>query len=249
MGRSVTTTAPGRPGPRGEWPWTAASCARSGTVGCVATPDPRSIRIGNAEREQAVTALGEHFAQGRLNPEEFEERMTAAYAARTAHDLDRLFDDLPPVSGPCPTGPFPTAQFPPAPFPTGQYPTGPFPVVPYPTGSYPAGLPPPAWPGRAPHPGTAGYPVPYGDYDPQAPYGRDPVSGFPYSDRSKVVAGLLQLFLPIGIGRLYAGHTGIGIAQLLLTLFFGIGVIWAFIDGIVILAGRPTDGNGRPLRP
>jgi len=97
--------------------------------------------------------------------------------------------------------------------------------------------------------GTAGYPVPYGDYDPQAPYGRDPVSGFPYSDRSKVVAGLLQLFLPIGIGRLYAGHTGIGIAQLLLTLFFGLGVIWAFIDGIVILAGRPTDGNGRPLRP
>ena len=59
----------------------------------------------------------------------------------------------------------------------------------------------------------------------------------------------LQLFLPIGIGRLYAGHTGIGIAQLLLTVFFGIGVIWAFIDGIVILAGRPTDGNGRPLRP
>jgi len=95
----------------------------------------------------------------------------------------------------------------------------------------------------------AGYPVPYGDYDPQAPYGRDPVSGFPYSDRSKVVAGLLQLFLPIGIGRLYAGHTGIGVAQLLLTVFFGIGVIWAFIDGIVILAGRPTDGNGRPLHP
>jgi len=36
---------------------------------------------------------------------------------------------------------------------------------------------------------------------------------------------------------------------LLLTVFFGIGVIWAFIDGIVILAGRPTDGNGRPLHP
>ena len=133
-------------------------------------------------------------------------------------------------------------------------PDGPVPAGPNPTArtrrpDTRAGLPPPSWPGPAPHPGTAGYPVPYGDYDPQAPYGRDPVSGFPYSDRSKVVAGLLQLFLPIGIGRLYAGHTGIGIAQLLLTLFFGIGVIWAFIDGIVILAGRPTDGNGRPLRP
>ncbi len=234
MGRSVTSAAPRRPGPWARASGSAASCARSGTVGCVATPDPRSIRIGNAEREQAVTALGDHFAQGRLNPEEFEERMTAAYAARTAHDLDRLFEDLPGAPGPCQTGPFPTAQFPPAR---------------YPTAGHPAGLPPPFWPGPAPHPGTAGYPLPYGERDPQAPYGRDPVSGFPYSDRSKVVAGLLQLFLPIGIGRLYAGHTGIGIAQLLLTVFFGIGVIWAFIDGIVILAGRPTDGNGRPLRP
>ena len=75
------------------------------------------------------------------------------------------------------------------------------------------------------------------------------MSGFPYSDRSKVVAGLLQLLLPIGIGRMYAGQAGIGVAQLLLTLFFGIGIVWAFIDGIVILAGRPTDRHGRPLRP
>jgi hypothetical protein len=32
-------------------------------------------------------------------------------------------------------------------------------------------------------------------------------------------------------------------------VFFGVGVIWSFIDGIVILAGRPTDPQGRPLRP
>ena len=182
-----------------------------------------------AEREQAVKALGEHFAQGRLEPAEFEERMTAAYAARTAAELDRLFDDLP----------SPPGQYPVSHYPTGQYPAGLPGTGQYPTGGYPGAFPP------APH--TGGH-VPYG-YDPQAPYGRDPVSGFPYSDRSKVVAGLLQLFLPIGIGRLYAGHTGIGIAQLVLTLFFGLGMIWAFIDGIVILAGHPTDGRGRPLRP
>jgi TM2 domain-containing membrane protein YozV len=216
----------------------------------VATPDPRSIRIGTAEREQAVKALGDHFAQGRLNPEEFEERITAAYAARIAHDLDRLFDDLPAAPGPALTGPHPAAQYPTAYYPAPQYPTAQYPTAHYPTGGYPtAGLPLPSYPGSASYHGTAGYPVLPGDHDPQAPYGRDPVSGFPYSDRSKAVAGLLQLFLPIGIGRLYAGHTGIGIAQLLLTVFFGIGVIWAFIDGIVILAGRPTDGNGRPLRP
>lgn len=181
--------------------------------------------------------LGDHFAQGRLEPDEFEERMTAAYAARTASELNRLFDDLPSVPGP-------SGVAPPGPLPTGPQPMVRYAAAPgtgqYPTGGYPAGFPP------APY--TGGHPVPHG-YDPQAPYGRDPVSGFPYSDRSKVIAGLLQLFLPIGIGRMYAGHTGIGIAQLLLTVFFGIGVIWAFIDGIVILAGRPTDGKGRPLRP
>ena len=82
-----------------------------------------------------------------------------------------------------------------------------------------------------------------------APYGREPHTGLPYSDRSKAVAGLLQVFLPVGIGRMYTGHVGIGVAQLVLTLFFGIGMLWAFVDGIVILAGRPTDGKGRPLRP
>lgn len=207
----------------------------------MATPDPRSIRIGTAEREQAVKALGEHFAQGRLEPAEFEERMTAAYAARTASELDRLFDDLPAAPGQYPSGRPPAAHDPNGQYPTGQYPAALPGTGQYPTGGYPGGLPP------APY--TGGHPVPHGGYDPQAPYGRDPVSGFPYSDRSKVIAGLLQLFLPIGIGRLYAGHTGIGIAQLLLTVFFGIGVIWSFIDGIVILAGRPTDGKGRPLRP
>ena len=213
----------------------------------MATPDPRSIRIGTAEREQAVTALGEHFAQGRLEPAEFEERMTAAYAARTAAELDRLFEDLPAPAGHQPPGRPATGQYP-----VAQYPVGQYPVAQYPTGQYPATGP----SATAGYPGafspvmyTGGHPAVHGGYDPQAPYGRDPVSGFPYSDRSKVVAGLLQLFLPIGIGRLYAGHTGIGIAQLLLTLFFGIGVIWAFIDGIVILAGRPTDAKGRPLRP
>jgi hypothetical protein len=38
------------------------------------------------------------------------------------------------------------------------------------------------------------------------------------------------------------------VAQLLLS-FVGIGMLWAFIDGIVILAGRPVDQDGRPLRP
>lgn len=58
-----------------------------------------------------------------------------------------------------------------------------------------------------------GYPPPYPQYpgpgsyfDPFAPYGRHPVTGQPFSDKSKTVAGLLQLlglFGIAGIGRIY----------------------------------------------
>jgi TM2 domain-containing membrane protein YozV len=163
-----------------------------------------SLRIGNTEREVAVRELGEHYAAGRLDAAEYEERTGAAYAARTADDLAPLFADLPRE--------LPTVAIPPQA--TAAFPTTPVPAV----------------------------------YDPEAPYGRDPVTGRPYSDRLKVIAALLQLFLPFGTGRFYTGHTGIGLAQLLL-FFVGIGMIWSFIDGIVMLAGDPTDPAGRPLRP
>lgn len=100
--------------------------------------------------------------------------------------------------------------------------------------------------------------------------GFDPVTGQPLSDKSKVVAGLLQLLPGAllglgGIGRLYAGNTGLGVAQIILSvvgwisfwcgflLFFPFLVfagawIWFVIDGIVMLVGRPMDGQGRLLR-
>jgi hypothetical protein len=55
-------------------------------------PEPR---IGDAEREAAVTALSEHYAAGRLTKEEFDERSDQAWAARTAAGLWPLFADLP----------------------------------------------------------------------------------------------------------------------------------------------------------
>jgi hypothetical protein len=54
-----------------------------------------SIRVGDAERDAAVAALREHFAAGRLDADEFEERVSAALTARTRTDLRRLFTDLP----------------------------------------------------------------------------------------------------------------------------------------------------------
>lgn len=90
-------------------------------------------------------------------------------------------------------------------------------------------------------------------YAPQAlaPFGVDPLTGLPYSDKSKVVAGLLQIFLgSFGVGRFYLGNPGMAIAQILVTWFtLGVGALWPLIDGIVLLAGQPRDRAGRPLRP
>jgi hypothetical protein len=56
---------------------------------------PHDVRIGHAERERAATLLGEHFAAGRLDMAEFDERIQRVYAARTAGELEPLFADLP----------------------------------------------------------------------------------------------------------------------------------------------------------
>ncbi len=53
------------------------------------------LRIGDAERDAAVAALGEHYAAGRLTKPEFEERAEVAAAARFDADLAPLFADLP----------------------------------------------------------------------------------------------------------------------------------------------------------
>jgi len=92
----------------------------------------------------------------------------------------------------------------------------------------------------------------YSPYAPQAlaPFGVDPLTGLPYSDKSKLVAGLLQIFLGgLGIGRFYLGNVGMAIAQIVVVLItFGLGYLWPLIDGIVLLAGQPRDRAGRPLR-
>lgn len=71
--------------------------------------------------------------------------------------------------------------------------------------------------------------------------------------KSKVAAALLAFFLgSLGIHNFYLGHTGRGLAQLLITVFtLGYGVIvtglWAFIEFILILTGSIKDKFGRPL--
>ncbi len=65
----------------------------------MATDDP--IRASDVDREAVVTTLREAYTAGRLTLDEFDERMAAAYAAKTWGDLRVLTADLPvqPVLG------------------------------------------------------------------------------------------------------------------------------------------------------
>ncbi len=57
----------------------------------------KSVRVGDAEREEVVSQLTHHFSAGRLTEAELDERVEAAVSAQTRHDLDTLTADLPPV--------------------------------------------------------------------------------------------------------------------------------------------------------
>jgi len=84
-----------------------------------AVPNDQTLRAGDSDREDAVAQLREHYAAGRLTHEEFDERSTAAYQARTFGDLSALTTDLPnaplvraqpadqPAGDPAPAGPAP----------------------------------------------------------------------------------------------------------------------------------------------
>ncbi len=68
------------------------------------------VRIGDAERDQAAAALGDHFALGRLDSAEHAQRLDAAWSARTRADLDLLFHDLPMPARPMVPPPPPPRQ-------------------------------------------------------------------------------------------------------------------------------------------
>ena len=102
----------------------------------------------------------------------------------------------------------------------------------------PAAAPPPARQQYPPPP-----PLPGGNYQYQN-YGAA-------QQKSKVVAGLLSIFLGFfGAGRFYLGYTGLGIAQLIVSVATGgIGALWGVIDGILILTGSvKTDAKNVPLK-
>jgi TM2 domain-containing membrane protein YozV len=178
----------------------------------------------------------------------------------------------PPAQPQQPPGPYPTSA-PPDPYSPGyQQPS-------YPQASQPYSAPPAQPYSGQPYSGppAAGYPA--GGYQaagyppagyPAAPYGGagfDPMTGQPMSDKSKVVAGLLQLLLGgFAVGRFYTGHIGMALGQLAagwgafivlgcigivvwpMLFVCWLGFLWPVIDGIILLVKGGTDAQGRVLR-
>ena len=91
--------------------------------------------------------------------------------------------------------------------------------------------------------------------DPNAQYNQNNNTAYNAAggqQKSKMVAGLLGIFLGAwGIHNFYIGKTTRAIIQIIVTIVTcGVGGIWGFIEGILILCGVNgfnTDANGVPL--
>jgi len=59
----------------------------------------REVRASDADREACTRALRDHYAAGRLDHEELEERLALATRARTTGELRALLRDLPKPRG------------------------------------------------------------------------------------------------------------------------------------------------------
>jgi hypothetical protein len=57
--------------------------------------EPSDFRASDEQRDRAAQEIREHFAAGRLTDDELDDRVQAAYAARTEGELRALLSDLP----------------------------------------------------------------------------------------------------------------------------------------------------------
>ena len=58
------------------------------------------LRVSDADRQAVTDRLAEHFADGRLDQAEFDDRVGQAMNAKTRADLSGLFSDLPETGAP-----------------------------------------------------------------------------------------------------------------------------------------------------
>ena len=66
--------------------------------------------------------------------------------------------------------------------------------------------------------------------------------------KTKLVAGLLEVFLGgFGAHKFYLSDNKAGVIRIVASFVFGIGVIWGFIEGVMLLVKGGTDVNGVEL--
>ena len=71
-------------------------------------PDPKLMRASDQDRDRTANLLREHHAVGRLDADEFGDRLDKVFSAKTIGDLDELTADLPAVD----PYPLPTSSLP-----------------------------------------------------------------------------------------------------------------------------------------
>ncbi len=85
------------------WPGGAdtGSASRAGRRRPPRDTDER-LRISHAERNEIADTLSKHYAEGRLDSNEFEERVGRVMNAKTRGDVAGVLDDLPGLGSPAP---------------------------------------------------------------------------------------------------------------------------------------------------
>ena len=88
-----------------EPPWPGGADPRSASSAGRRRP-PRDadarLRISHAERNEIADVLSKHYAEGRLDTNEFEERVGRVMNAKTRGDVAGVLDDLPGLGSPTP---------------------------------------------------------------------------------------------------------------------------------------------------
>jgi hypothetical protein len=90
----MESSGPAFPPPVPSGPAGTARPAAPAGLAAPAGPQP-AIRVGDRERDAVAHRLQDAFAEGRLDDDEFDQRMRAALTARMSTELDVLTADLP----------------------------------------------------------------------------------------------------------------------------------------------------------
>ncbi len=85
-------------------PWSGQSWARGFSPLFRGMPSDEHLRVSDADRQAVTDRLSQHFADGRLDQAEFDDRVERAMSAKTRGDLTGLFTDLPEAGAPAVTG-------------------------------------------------------------------------------------------------------------------------------------------------